>query len=78
MDGTFSNCPKYFTHMFTIHGLINGYYIPLAICLLSDKFQNSKIKKKKKRETLEKLINKYNSNQIPIDECVSTLLCYCL
>lgn len=37
MDGTFSYCPKYFTQMFTIHGFINGYYIPLVICLLSDK-----------------------------------------
>ncbi|KAF0753410.1 Uncharacterized protein FWK35_00036735 [Aphis craccivora] len=39
------------------------------------KFQNSKTKKK--REKLEKLINKYNSNQIPIDEYESTI-CYCL
>ncbi|KAL4153054.1 hypothetical protein QTP88_000887 [Uroleucon formosanum] len=37
IDGTFSYCPKYFTQMFIIHGFINGYYIPLAICLLSDK-----------------------------------------
>jgi len=34
VDGTFSYCS---TQMFTIHGFINGYYIPLVICLLSDK-----------------------------------------
>ena len=39
------------------------------------KFQNSKTKKKK-REKLENLINKYNSSQIPIDEYVSTIFNY--
>lgn len=37
MDGTFSYCAKYFKQLFTIHGLKNGHYIPLAFCLLRDK-----------------------------------------
>lgn len=37
MDGTFSSCTKYFYQLFTIHGLENGHYIPLAYCLLPNK-----------------------------------------
>lgn len=37
MDGTFSYSTKYFLQLFTIHGLINGHYIPLVFCLLPDK-----------------------------------------
>lgn len=37
VDGTFQYCPKHFLQMFTIHGLINDYYIPLAFFLLPNK-----------------------------------------
>ncbi|XP_050059707.1 uncharacterized protein LOC126550995 [Aphis gossypii] len=37
VDGTFQYCPKFFLQMFTIHGLINDYYIPLAFFLLPNK-----------------------------------------
>lgn len=37
MDGTFSYCTKYYLQLFTIHGLINGHYIPLLYCLLPNK-----------------------------------------
>lgn len=37
VNGTFSYCPKYFTRMFTKRGFINEYYIPLVLCLPSDK-----------------------------------------
>lgn len=30
VDGTFKYCPKLFYQLFTIHGLSNGYYIPLV------------------------------------------------
>lgn len=41
MDGTFSYCTKYFKQLFTIHGFLNGHYIPLVFCLLKDKTQKS-------------------------------------
>jgi len=37
VNGTFQYCAKHFLQMFTIHGLINDYYIPLAFFLLLDK-----------------------------------------
>lgn len=37
MDGTFEYCTRYFCQMFSIHGMENGHYIPLAFCLLRDK-----------------------------------------
>jgi len=37
VDGTFQYCPKFFLQMFTIHGLINDYYITLAFFLLLNK-----------------------------------------
>lgn len=37
MDGTFSHCTKHFFQLFTIHGLQNGYYMPLLYCLLPNK-----------------------------------------
>lgn len=37
MDGTFSYSTKFFLQLFTIHGLENGHYVPLAYCLLKDK-----------------------------------------
>lgn len=37
LDGTFSYCVKYFLQLFTIHIERNGFYIPIAFCLLPDK-----------------------------------------
>lgn len=37
VDGTFEYCPRFFTQLFTILGLKNGYYIPLVFCLLPNK-----------------------------------------
>lgn len=37
MDGTFKYSARFFTQMFTIHGLKNGNYIPLIFCLLPNK-----------------------------------------
>lgn len=37
MDGTFNYCTKFYTQMFTVHGLKNGHYIPLVFCLLPNK-----------------------------------------
>jgi len=37
MDGTFKCCPRFFTQMFTIHVLKNGYYIPIIFCLFLNK-----------------------------------------
>lgn len=41
VDGTFEYCPRFFTQLFTIHGLKNGHYIPLVFCLLEDKKSSS-------------------------------------
>ncbi|XP_050546551.1 uncharacterized protein LOC126908469 [Daktulosphaira vitifoliae] len=38
VDGTFQYCPKHFVQLFTIHGYINNYYVPLVFCLLKNKF----------------------------------------
>lgn len=37
LDGTFTYCTKFFKQLVTLHGFINGHYIPLIFCLLSDK-----------------------------------------
>ena len=38
MDGTFRVCPKFFHQLlYTVHGYVNGHYIPLVHCLLSNK-----------------------------------------
>ena len=37
IDGTFRYCTKFFCQFFTIHGLVNGRYIPLIYCLLPSK-----------------------------------------
>lgn len=37
VDGTFDYCTKFFCQLFTIHGLHNGFYIPLVFFLLKDK-----------------------------------------
>lgn len=37
MDGTFTYCTKFFCQFFTIHGFVNGRYIPLIYCLLPSK-----------------------------------------
>lgn len=41
MDGTFYSCPKPFTQLFTIHGVQNNIYIPLAFFLLPDKSEST-------------------------------------
>ncbi|XP_050540275.1 uncharacterized protein LOC126904914 [Daktulosphaira vitifoliae] len=38
LDGTFQYYPKHFVQLFTIHGYINNYYVPLVFCLLKNKF----------------------------------------
>jgi len=37
MDGTFTYCVKHFLQLFTIHGYLNGHYVPLCFCVLKDK-----------------------------------------
>uniref|UniRef100_A0A6P7HI98 Uncharacterized protein LOC114349161 n=1 Tax=Diabrotica virgifera virgifera TaxID=50390 RepID=A0A6P7HI98_DIAVI len=37
IDGTFEYCPKFFKQMFSIHGLKEDHYIPLAFFLLPNK-----------------------------------------
>ncbi|CAI6349412.1 unnamed protein product [Macrosiphum euphorbiae] len=37
MDGTFNYSDKYYTQLYTIHGIKNGVYIPLMFCLLPNK-----------------------------------------
>ena len=41
VDGTFKYCTKFFLQMFTIHGFLNDYYIPLVFILLPNKNINS-------------------------------------
>ena len=41
VDGTFKSVPKFFHQLFTIHGLSNGHYVPLAYFLLASKHQTS-------------------------------------
>jgi hypothetical protein len=35
-DGTFIHCQKFFKHIKTIHGYLNGHYVPLVRALLSN------------------------------------------
>lgn len=37
VDGTFRYCTKYFYQMFSVHGILNGHYVPLIFCLLKNK-----------------------------------------
>jgi len=37
VDGTFSYCPSLFSQLFTIHGLVNVYYIPTLRFLFTKK-----------------------------------------
>jgi len=37
MDGTFNYSDKYYKQLYTVHGIKNGVYIPLMICLLPNK-----------------------------------------
>ena len=41
MDGTYKCCPKFFSRLYTIHGLKNGHYIPLVYALLSGKSEST-------------------------------------
>lgn len=43
MDGTFTYCVKHFLQLFTVHGYLNGYYVPLCFCVLKDKHVSSYI-----------------------------------
>ena len=44
MAGTFKYCPTYFLQLYTIHGTLNGHYMPLVYCLLPNKAQNTYLK----------------------------------
>lgn len=41
MDGTFDYAPKHLLQMFSLHGIVNGHYIPLVFCLLPNKSKES-------------------------------------
>jgi hypothetical protein len=41
VDGTFAVAPKLFTQLFTIGCTMNGFFLPLAFFLLSDKTMES-------------------------------------
>ena len=41
IDGTFKNCPTFFMQLYTIHGTVNGHYMPLVYCLLPNKTQDT-------------------------------------
>jgi len=41
VDGAFKRAPKIFHQLFTIHGLSNGHYVPLAFFLPANKHQTS-------------------------------------
>ena len=41
VDGAFISAPKFCHQLFTIHGLTNGHYVPLAFYLLANKHQTS-------------------------------------
>jgi len=62
VDGTFQYCPKFFLQMFTIHGLINDYYIPLAFFLLPNKESKSY---EKAFTYLNESCSKYNTTFAP-------------
>lgn len=44
MDGTFDFAPQHFLQLFTIHGHINGHYIPAVFCLLQNKASDTYVK----------------------------------
>jgi hypothetical protein len=41
VDGTFKSASKFFHQLFTIYGLSNGHFVPLAFFLLANKRQTS-------------------------------------
>ena len=41
IDGTFKYCPAFFMQLYTTHGAVNGLYMPLLYCLLSNKTQDT-------------------------------------
>lgn len=40
-DGTFSSAPLLFEQVYTIHGIFDGFVIPLVYCLLTNKKKNT-------------------------------------
>lgn len=62
VDGTFRYCTKHFLQLFTIHGLKNGYYIPLVFCLLPNKTESTYLKA---FEALKKECDKINLQLLP-------------
>ena len=42
-DGTFKYCP-HFSSTYTIHGTVNGHYMSLVYCLLSNMAQSTYLK----------------------------------
>lgn len=41
VDGTFKCSSKFFLQLFTIHAIINGYYVPLVFCLINNKLSET-------------------------------------
>ena len=41
IDGPFKYCPTFFMQLYTIHGMVNGHYMPLVYCLLPNKTQDT-------------------------------------
>lgn len=41
VDGTFDYCTRFYTQLFTIHGYMNGPYVPLVFCVHPDKEYSS-------------------------------------
>ena len=65
VDGTFEYAPKYFMQLYTIHGLKNGYYLPLVYFFLIDKCKETYIQM---WTYLIELSSKYSSELLNIKQ----------
>ena len=41
IDGTIKYCPTFFMQLYTIHGTVNGQYMPLVHCLSPNETQDT-------------------------------------